>query len=167
MAGFKEAIKDKAAKGKRKNGMKEAIIEQKLNTLFFKKRDPKGEVEFIDLLLNREGERGERYGLHASAMLASENEFCLREQVLSLFYKQIQGENIPVNLKRIFEEGNAIHEKWQRMFIRGGIGKPTNMDRSRFKKKYDLSYTPDAQIDILNCEDVPVEIKSMNISASL
>ena len=44
-------------------------------------------------------------------------------QVLSLIYRQLQGEQLPVGLMRIFEEGNAIHEKWQRLFIRAGYSK--------------------------------------------
>lgn len=141
------------------------MIEQKFNSLFFEKPLVTEELRFLELLLKREGERQERYGLHASAMLVGEKEFCLREQVLSLFFKQNQGENIQAGLKRIFAEGDSIHQKWQRLFIRGKIGSYKNMDRPRFNKKYDLSFTPDAQIDILQCEDVPVEIKSMNTYA--
>lgn len=140
------------------------MVEQRFNKLFYEKPDIRGELRFMKLLLNREGEAQERYGLHLSAIMASRKKFCLREQVLSLFFKQEQDENINVGLKRIFVEGESIHEKWQRLFIRGGLGLPENMDRPRFVEKYDLFYTPDAAIDILRMEDVPVEIKSMNTS---
>lgn len=144
--------------------LKVMMIEQKLNSLFAIKRDPEKESKFIKQLLEREGEAQERVGLHASAMLSSDNEFCLRQQVLSLLFKQIQGDNIPIKLKRVFEEGNSVHQKWQRLFIAGGLGKPDDMDRHRFVKKYELSYTPDARINIFG-EDVLVEIKSMNTYA--
>lgn len=145
-------------------GLKKMMIEQKLASLFYVKRDPEEESRFIKMLLEREGESQERVGLHASAMLASDNEFCLRQQVLSLFFKQNQNENVNANLMRIFEEGNCVHQKWQRLFIAAGLGKPEDMDRHRFIKKYDLSYTPDARIHLFG-EDILVEIKSMNTYA--
>lgn len=135
------------------------VIEQKLNKLFYISPNFDEEIEMLKMQANLKS--NDRYGLHASAILASETEFCYREQVLSLFYKQIQGENIPIGLKRIFEEGNFIGEKWQRLFIRGGIGKKEDMDISRFVKKYDLSYTPDAKIMLFNRPFI-VETKSQN-----
>jgi hypothetical protein len=159
MADIKNKLKNMS------NGnMKTMMIEQKLSSLFYTKRDPIEESRFIKVLLEREGASQERVGLHASSMLESDNKFCLRQQVLSLFFKQIQNENIPNNLKRIFEEGNSIHQKWQRLFIAGGLGTPEDMDRHRFVKKYDLSYTPDARIRLFG-EDILVEIKSMNTYA--
>lgn len=144
--------------------LKAMMVEQKLNSLFSVKRNPEKEAAFLKMLLEREGESQERVGLHASAMLSGDKEFCLRQQVLSLLYKQIQSDNIPQKLKRVFEEGNSVHQKWQRLFIAGGLGEPDDMDRHRFVKKYELSYTPDARIHIFN-EDVLVEIKSMNTYA--
>lgn len=137
------------------------IIEQKLNSLFYLPPKIKDESKFVELVLSKNGFDAERSGLHGSAIITSENDFCYREQVLSLFYKMSQGGNVQIGLKRIFEEGNAIHEKWQRLFIRGGLGAPEDMDRSRFSDEYDLSYTPDAIITIGKHEYV-VEIKSVN-----
>src|SRR5690554_4867812 len=97
------------------------VIEQTLNKLFYLKPNIEEEIRFLKI--KRGADASDRFGLHASAILAGEKEFCYREQVLSLFYKQAQGENVPIGLKRIFEEGDAIHEKWQRLFIRGGLGK--------------------------------------------
>ena len=144
--------------------LKGMMLEQKLASLFYVKRNPIEESRFIKMLLEREGENQERVGLHASAMLASDNEFCLRQQVLSLLFKQLQNENISASLARVFEEGNSIHQKWQRLFIAAGLGKPEDMDKHRYIKKYELSYTPDARIHIFG-EDVLVEIKSMNTYA--
>lgn len=135
------------------------MIESKLNKLFYINPDYKAEIEMLRMQASLKS--NDRYGLHASAILASESEFCYREQVLSLFYKQIQGENVKIGLKRIFEEGNFIGEKWQRLFIRGGIGKKEDMDISRFLAKYDLSYTPDARITLFDKQFI-VETKSQN-----
>lgn len=135
------------------------IIEQKLNKLFYCSEVPKQELEMIRMQYAQKV--GDRFGLHASAILSSDNEFCIREQVLSLFFKQSQGENISIGLKRIFEAGTAIGEKWQRLFLRGGIGKPDWMDISQFKEEYDLSFTPDAVIKIGKKKYI-VEIKSQN-----
>lgn len=137
-------------------------IEQELNKLFYLPPLPNREAKFVNMVLKKNGYDAERVGLHGSAIIKGEKDFCYREQVLSLFYKQAQGENVPVNLKRIFEEGNAIHEKWQRLFIRGGLCDPDNLDRSRFNKKYSLSYTPDGAPVTLFGDEYVVEIKSVN-----
>jgi len=135
------------------------VIEQTLNKLFYFPPIPRQELKMLKS--QYEQKQGDRYGLHASAMLASDAEFCYREQILSLFYKQLQSENTALGLKRIFEAGTSIGEKWQRLFLRGGIGQPLDMDRSCFVKKYDLSYTPDAIVTIGGKKYV-VEIKSQN-----
>lgn len=135
------------------------VIEQTLNKLFYAKPNVEEELKF--LRMKRGNGEEARVGLHASAIIASENEFCYREQVLSLFYQQAQGENIPIGLKRIFAEGDAIHEKWQRLFIRGGLAQAEDLDRTRFLKKYDLSFSPDA-IATIGKKEYVVEIKSVN-----
>lgn len=124
----------------------------------------KEETAFVKQVMTRGLESQERVGLHASAMLASEKDFCLRAQILSLIYKQSQGHEIPVGLKRIFEEGNAIHEKWQRLFIRAGYGEAVDMDRTRICDEYMLSYTPDIICHIPNFFEGKMvgEIKSVN-----
>jgi hypothetical protein len=101
------------------NSAMEMVIYETLNKLFYATPDLSNEVKFLQMKRGTE-EQG-RTGLHASAMIVSDKEFCYREQVLSLYYKQLQGENVPIDLKRIFSEGDAIHEKWQRMFIRGSL----------------------------------------------
>lgn len=138
------------------------LIQSNLNKLFFLPEVMEEELEMIRMQYSQKC--GDRYGLHASAILDTENHFCYRQQVLSLFFKQSQGENISVGLKRIFEAGTSIGEKWQRLFLRGGIGKPEWMDISHFRKEYDLSYTPDA-IVIIGKTKYVVEIKSQNTFA--
>lgn len=122
------------------------IIESKLNSLFS--------------LPRRESE--ERKGLHASAIIASDNAYCLREQVLSLFFKRKEEDNIPDYLKRIFEEGNCVHEKWQGLFERAGIA--IGIEDRGYSLLFDLYMTPDAIIKINNKVYV-VEIKSANTFA--
>lgn len=168
-AGVFDETKSNKPKGKKGRGKAEEsglsdsplqiMIEKKLNDLFYLPPKYDAELEMLEYQYAQEGD--ERYGLHASAILAPESEFCYREQVLSLFYKQIQGENIPIGLKRIFEEGKSIGTKWQRLFIRGGIAVKEDLDVSRFVKKYDLSYTPDGIISIYG-KRIITEMKSQN-----
>ena len=136
-------------------------IEKLFNKLFYAPKNMDEEVKFVKQMFTRGGESQERVGLHTSAIIVGEEKFCIREQVLSLLYKQAQGEQEPINLKRIFEEGNAIHEKWQRLFIRGGLGVAEDMDFTKRYEEYDVTYTPDAIITIDGVKYV-VEIKSVN-----
>lgn len=141
-----------------------AELEKILNRMFYLEKNIEEETAFVKQVMTRGLESQERVGLHASSVIESDNKFCLRQQVLSLFYKQLQGEQVPIGLKRIFEEGNAIHEKWQRMFIRAGYAKAKTLDRTRFDDEYQLSYTPDVVCRIPEFFDgaLIVEIKSVN-----
>ena len=141
-----------------------AQLEQILNRMFYLEKNIELETQFVNQVMTRGLETQERIGLHASAIIESDNKFCVRQQVLSLYYKQLQGEQVPIGLKRIFEEGNAIHEKWQRLFIRAGYAKPKTLDRTRFDDEYQLSYTPDIVCRIPEFYDgaMIVEIKSVN-----
>ena len=110
--------KEASGNGTKIQSSEAARLEKILNNLFYLPKDIEEETKFVKMVMTRGMESQERVGLHASAMLVSENNFCMRSQVLSLLYKQLQGKQIQVGLMRIFEEGNAIHEKWQRLFIR-------------------------------------------------
>lgn len=156
--------KDSVKNGSKVQSTESAKLEVILNKMFFLEKDIEGEVDFIRQVMTRGLETQERVGLHASAMIVSDNKFCVRQQVLSLLFKQLQGEQIPVKLKRIFEEGNAIHEKWQRMFIRAGYAKAKTLDRTRFDEDYKISYTPDIVCRIPEFFDgaMIVEVKSVN-----
>jgi len=151
--------------GKHKNQMESAtamLIEQRLNKLFYLDPNTIEESKFVRLVLSKNGYDHERAGLHASALIVGEKDFCFREQVLSLYYKQIQGRQIMVKLKRIFEEGNSIHEKWQRLFIRGELADKNDCDRTRYLEDICLSYTPDICPALINGKEYVVEIKSVN-----
>lgn len=162
-------IVDEIKKGAEKNNTKiqdsqSAAFEKILNKMFYLEKDIDEEVAFVKMVMTRGLESQKRVGLHASALIVSDNKFCYREQVLSLLFERIQNENISVGLKRIFEEGNAIHEKWQRLFIRAGYGKAKTMDRTRMCNLYKISYTPDIVCKMPEYFDGAMvgEIKSVN-----
>lgn len=139
-------------------------LEKMFNCMFFLDKNIEEETKFVKQVMTRGLESQERVGLHASAMLVGDKDFCLRAQVLSLIYKQLQGHQISAGLKRIFEEGNAIHEKWQRLLIRANYGKAKDMDFTRICDDYMLSYTPDIDCYIPEFFDGRMigEIKSVN-----
>lgn len=116
-------------KAKSKEEVEQMILTNKLERLFFVKKDQE-----------------ERYGLHASSVLGClKDDFCYREQVLSLFFKMNQGEQLPVKLLKIFAQGNAMHEKWYGLFRAAGID--VAIERTLFLPEFDLSFTIDALLD--------------------
>lgn len=123
-------------------------LEKIFNKMFYLDKDAEEETKFVKQMITRGLETQERVGLHASALIVGDKKFCMRQQVLSLIYKQRQGEQVQVGLKRIFEEGNAIHEKWQRLFIRAKYGKAQHMDKTRMCEEFEVSFTPDAILKI-------------------
>ena len=135
-----------------------------LNKLFYLSKNIEEEATFVKQVMTRGLESQERVGLHASALIKGDKDFCLRQQVLSLMYRQLQGEQLPVGLMKIFEEGNAIHEKWQRLFIRGGYSKASDLDVTQFNEKYRISFTPDIICRIPEFYDGKMigELKSVN-----
>ncbi len=166
--GLLNEIKKEAAENNTKIQSGEARrLEQILNSLFYLPKVPDEETKFVKQVMTRGLQTQERKGLHASNMLVGDSDFCLRQQVLSLLYKQDGNKELPVSLLRIFEEGNAIHEKWQRLLIRGGYGKAEHMDKTRWFDDYMLSYTPDIDCLIPDYYEGRMigEIKSMNTNA--
>ena len=135
-----------------------------LNGGFTLPHDIENETKFVNMVMTRGAETQERVGLHASSMLTSDKAFCCRFQVLSLIYRQAQKDKTPASLLRIFEEGNAIHEKWQRMFIRAGWSKWNELDFTQFCEEYKMSFTPDIICSIPEFYDGKMigEIKSVN-----
>lgn len=152
------SIKDEILKSAGANP-EEMRIMNALKKCFYAEHEPDEESKMVKMIQLKNGESRERYGLHGSAIL--KDDLCYRAQVLSLFFKQSQGEELPLKTLAIFEEGNAIHEKWQRLFTRGGLGTAEDMDRTRFNSHSELLYTPDAIIEINGTKYI-VEIKSMN-----
>ena len=139
--------------------IKSQTIMSALKKCFYAEHKPQEEAHMVKMIQLKNGESRERYGLHGSAIL--KDDICMRAQVLSLLFRQQQGEELPLDTLAIFEEGNAIHEKWQRLFIRGGLGTAFDMDVTQYAQGYELLYTPDAII-MINGTKYIVEIKSMN-----
>ena len=163
--GIVSNIKKDATGGRVKLQSSESLqLEKILNNTFFLEKDIKQEAAFVKQVMTRGAETQERVGLHASALIKGDKDFCLREQVLSLVYRQLQGEQISVGLKRIFEQGNAIHEKWQRLFIRAGYSGVEDLDVTRFNHNYHISFTPDIICKIPEFFEGKMvgEIKSVN-----
>ena len=136
-----------------------------LNNIFLLPKKPDAEALFIKHVATRGLETQERTGLHASNLIVGEEKFCLRAQILSIFYPQDSGKELPVQLLRIFEEGNAVHEKWQRLFLRAGFSKVCQLDKTCYNKDYDLYFSPDIICRIPEFDETePLvgEIKSMN-----
>lgn len=164
--GIGEKIKKAALKYDVLQGNEE---EQRLtkivNALFLLPKKPEIEAQFVQTVATRGLETQERVGLHASGIIAGNDKFCYRAQVLCQFYKQDSSKTLPVNLLRVFEEGNAVHEKWQRLFLRGGFSKVHELDRTCYDKRYNLYYSPDIICRIAEFSQEPMvgEIKSMNL----
>lgn len=160
--GLIDSLKNEAHKNFTKiESTQDRELETKLNKLHYLEKDIENELIFLKSVMTRGQETAERKGLHASAIIKPSDKFCLREQVLALFYKQKQGEQVSVGLKRIFTEGDAIHEKWQRLLIRGKYANPLDLDRTQFADEYDLQFTPDIICEIDGIKYVG-EIKSVN-----
>jgi hypothetical protein len=156
-----------------------SMLKEELNKLFYNKPNYDAELEMLKYQYDHEEE--ERLGLHASSVTGATKSFCFRSQIINILYLEhvrdgrkipsriiesfkyanAQNRSNPIHLQRIFEEGKSIGTKWQRLFIRGGIGEKEDMDVSRFQTEYDLSYTPDGIITIHGKKYV-VEVKSMN-----
>ena len=163
--GLIDNIKREANGNKTKLQSSEAAeLEKIFNRMLYLPKNIEEETKFVKQVMTRGLESQERVGLHASAMLVGDKDFCLRAQVLSLIYKQLQGEQVPAGLMRIFEQGNAIHEKWQRLLIRAGYGEAKHMDFTRMDDDYMLSYTPDVDCLIPEFFEGRMigEIKSVN-----
>lgn len=161
-----------------KNTMLAMYIKEELNKLFY--LPPKYDEELEMLKYQYDNEFDERYGVHGSSV--SGGKMCLKKEVINIMYmrfkmkgkkvpnkiykafKHIEAQenrSTPTHLARIYEEGKSIGTKWQRLFIRGGLGVKEDMDVSRLVDKYDLLYTPDGIIE-LDGNKYVVEIKSAN-----
>lgn len=164
--GLKDSIRQAArSNGTKLQGTDAAKMEKLCNNLFFLEKNIDEEVKFLRQVMTRGAESQKRVGLHASNMLVGPKEYCPRALVLSLLYEQLQGEEISPGLKRIFEEGNAVHEKWQRMFIRAGWSKAEQLDFTQYNEEYMMSFTPDIICSIPEMFDGELmvgEIKSVN-----
>lgn len=156
--GILEKLKAQSATPKQ---LMEEKITQELQKLFYLPKKPKEESDFIFHVLTR-GTGEERNGLHASDILAHYSVYNEQEALSKLQGGYNHSEEHNVDTMRIFEHGNAIHEKWQRLFIRGGMVENIASLDSTLVHESGLQYSPDAVIKIPRISDKPflVEIKS-------
>ena len=90
---------------------------------------------------------------------------CMREQMINFMADVNETQDIDYQLSLIFEDGNWRNLKWIVEFQRMGILKEYEV--TRYSEKINLSWTPDARVDLSayygeEYTDVPVEIKGMN-----
>lgn len=98
----------------------------------------------------------ERTGVHASAILAHHNAFCLRELVLGQFFQKTPVE-IPIETLAIFLNGWVLHRKWQDLYTMSM--EANTVETTHYIDSTDgsiqISYTPDVE----DADDKIVEIK--------
>lgn len=143
----------------------EADLEKLLNRTFYLDKNIEKETAFVKQVMTRGLGSQERTGLHASSFIAGPADFCVRGHILSQFTKSLKRESHQVGLMRIFEEGNAIHEKWQRLFIRAGFSEVEELDLTQYDKEFGISFTPDIICRIPDFKDgveMIGEMKSVN-----
>ena len=143
----------------------ELKLMQILNRTFYLDKDVEKETAFVKQVMTRGEESQERVGLHASSFIQGQADFCTRAHVLSQVTKALKVNTHPVGLMRIFEEGNAIHEKCQRLFIRAGFAEVHELDLTQHDKEFGISFTPDIISRIPEFENgMPMvgELKSVN-----
>lgn len=100
--GILDDIKKEATGNRTKIQSSEASqLEKLFNNMFFIEKNVDEEARFVKQVMTRGAETQERVGLHASALIKGDKEFCLRQQVLSLIYRQLQGEQISVDRKSV------------------------------------------------------------------
>ena len=145
--GILENIKNAAKKYDiPQGGAEEQQLTKIVNALFLLPKKPEEEARFVQTVATRGLKTQERRGLHASGIIASDDKFCYRAQVLCQFYR-------------------AVHEKFQRLFLRGGLSKVNELDCTCYDKRYNLYYSPDiiCRIEEFSQEPMVGEIKSMNL----
>lgn len=138
---------------KAKMNVNDISDQKRLKEMYFERK--------MDALFDIDKEnREDRVGMHGSGIVADDERFCYREQVLSFYYKNSGDDKIvPNNLKRIFLEGWSVHEKWQMLFRKNGIDR--GIEQRGFSEQYQLQFTPDAIVE-LDGKMYVCEIKSVN-----
>lgn len=116
-------------------------------------------IEFEKMFVKwNESKSNDRTGLHASSIIASDSDFCFREQILSFHYKKFA---VPISPKMlgVFLNGWYVHIKWQTLFEKCGVAE--SIEETRVSKLWNVYLTPDAVINLFGRKYI-VEIKSMN-----
>jgi hypothetical protein len=117
-------------------------------------------IEFRSMFVEWGKSSPTRTGLHASAVLVEQEEWCLRRHTLSELYPEAAQ---PVELsswdwkqQAVFLSGWRLHEKWQELFQK--YARVVEVETAHFDEDRNLYFTPDAIIEF-GKEQYIVEIK--------
>jgi len=131
-------------------------------------------IHFQTVLVQWGSNTPSRTGLHASAVLVSDAEWCVREHVLHELYpeKAIAEALHTWDWKRsaIFENGWRLHQRWQDMFKRFGNvvwnedSAELELDLTHYDETRNIYFSPDAIIEFAGQRYV-VEIKGIKQEA--
>src|SRR6266516_1225138 len=110
-----------------------------------------------------------RDGLHASSVLESDADFCVRQHVLAdSFPDERQQKEQYLSALQKFLHGWQIHEKWQYKLLKSTGLVPWNhsmeeyeLDLTHIDPESDIKYSPDAIIEYAGFV-MPIEIKGIN-----
>ena len=124
----------------------------------------KSDLNIINKVLNVQANRSKKRKKDTTFHAGSSG-YCMREQVLSILNKKTN--SIDPKMVAIFIDGNWRNVNWVTVFNQMGILLDT--EHTRYNKKYNISYTPDAEIDLSKyypnkggMERIGVEIKGMH-----
>ncbi len=141
-------------------------------------------LDFQDLYLKYGASQPPRTGLHASSLLVSESEWCVRKYVLSDLYgdQAVTPELARWQWKQqdTFLHGWEVHRKWQYLFKQfgnvvfskvnedeyGDFDLEPELDLTHYDEDRQLYFSPDAILEV-NGEHMVVEIKGINHDAFL
>ena len=112
-------------------------------------------IQFRNLFVQWGKSSPTRTSMHASAVLQSESEWCLREQVLLGLYpnKVEKPELHPWHWKQqaIFLNGWSLHERWQKLFLQHGWAVVTDgipeLDKTHYDEVRNIHFSPDAILE--------------------
>jgi len=127
-------------------------------------------IHFQTVLVQWGSNTPSRTGLHASSVLVSDEEWCVREHVLHELYpeKAIAQESHTWDWKRsaIFENGWRLHQRWQDMFKRFGNvvwnedSAELELDLTHYDETRNIYFSPDVILEFAGQRYV-VEIKGI------
>jgi len=131
-------------------------------------------IHFQSLLVKWGATQPLRNGLHASSVLVSDQEWCVREHVLHEIYpdQAVQQQLQTWDWKRsaIFENGWRLHQRWQDMFKRFGNvvwnedSAELELDLIHYDETRNIYFSPDVILEFAGQRYV-VEIKGIKQEA--
>ena len=95
-------------------------------------------MERLVIASHRDGEKRERFGLHASDVLSAGKPFCLRKCVLSHAYVPNAVE-LSAQQLNIFGSGDDMHRRWQRVLTQVAL----EIEQQHILEGPGMRYTPD------------------------